>query len=138
MVIKISTKNELTNNLNNDKVNIIMFSASWCGPCKKIRPLYMKMGNDSTNNNYLYIDIDEMEDNCEYLDKVESVPTFMVFIGNNFVSKLSFNELEGAIKDCEKMRYQMKINDVIINFKKQGLHDNEIKKILMDTVNKKS
>jgi thioredoxin 1 len=142
MDFKISTKNEFTNNLikNNNKINIVMFSASWCGPCKTIRPEYIKMQENDNKHNYLYIDIDEYDDendDCEYIKQVESVPTFMIFIGTDFVSELSFNELNDAIKDCEKMKYQIKINEVVQRLMGQGLNDDEIKKVLINMVNNK-
>ena len=31
---------------NGDKLNLIQFSASWCGPCQQLKPIIEKISND--------------------------------------------------------------------------------------------
>ena len=72
---------ELQSELKNNKNVIALFSASWCGPCKTIKPLYQQYSQDSkyVNIQFLYIDIDDADDLCN-LYKIKSVPTFILFI----------------------------------------------------------
>ena len=59
------------------------FTASWCGPCKRIKPLIEKIsdGADETKLEVYMIDIDENEELSEEL-KIRSVPTFYLFHKN--------------------------------------------------------
>jgi len=65
-----------------DKKCLILFyfTASWCGPCQKIKPLIQKMSEGLDNNKVeIYmIDIDENDELALEL-KVKSVPTFYLF-----------------------------------------------------------
>ena len=76
---------EINNNdisvLKNKKFLILFyFTASWCGPCQKIKPLIQKMSEGLDNNKVeIYmIDIDENDELALEL-KVKSVPTFYLF-----------------------------------------------------------
>ena len=59
---------------------IFYFTASWCGPCQKIKPLIQKMSEGLDNNKVeIYmVDIDENDELALEL-KVKSVPTFYLF-----------------------------------------------------------
>lgn len=54
------------------------FEASWCGPCKALKPVFENVSKKFGNNvNFSYIDIDEQfEIAQEYF--VRSVPTVIV------------------------------------------------------------
>ena len=66
-------------NENKNKHIIIKVGASWCGPCKKMKPVFnnllcdliKKKGNE--NIIYLELDIDKDKDCCNYL-RVKGVP----------------------------------------------------------------
>ncbi|CAI5442271.1 unnamed protein product [Caenorhabditis angaria] len=65
---------------NVDKVVILDFYATWCGPCKAIAPMYKKLSIEYPNIVFLKIDVDECEDICTKYD-VKLMPTF-VFLKN--------------------------------------------------------
>lgn len=71
--------NEL--NLTNDKLNILYFSAVWCGPCKVLKPVMEEISKELTDSvDIYYIDINENTSLAgEY--SVMSIPT-LVFIKN--------------------------------------------------------
>ena len=56
---------------------LFYFTASWCGPCQKIKPLLEKIseGADPSKLEIYMIDIDE-NDNIASEFKIRSVPTF--------------------------------------------------------------
>ena len=62
---------------------IIKFGADWCGPCKKIAPLYKEFINVSAENIlFADIDVDENLDLYMALKKhkmVQSIPVFLAF-----------------------------------------------------------
>ena len=80
------------------------FTASWCGPCKRIKPLIKKIsdGADETKLEVYMIDIDENEELSEEL-KIRSVPTFYLF---------HKNELKGQCggADIKKIQQLLKEN----------------------------
>ena len=43
------------------------FTAKWCGPCQKIKPMIIKLmeGLDSNKIKFYMVDIDENDDLCE-------------------------------------------------------------------------
>ena len=59
---------------------LFYFTASWCGPCQKIKPMIQKLSDGLTTDSLrIYmVDIDENDDLCEKCG-ITSVPTFMLF-----------------------------------------------------------
>ena len=59
---------------------LFYFTAKWCGPCQKIKPLLQKIsdGADSSKLKVYMIDIDENDTLCEKCN-IKSVPTFILF-----------------------------------------------------------
>ena len=69
--------------LENEKsLSLFYFTASWCGPCQKIKPLIEKIseGADSKKLEIYKVDLDE-NDTLALELKVKSVPTFYLFKG---------------------------------------------------------
>lgn len=71
---------------------LFYFTASWCGPCQKIKPLVLKLkeGLESDSIKFYMIDIDENDELCEKCN-VKSVPTFILF-----KDKKEVNQCKGA------------------------------------------
>ena len=63
MAFKDSTDEKFQEQINGSKLNLIQFSASWCGPCQQLKPIIEKISNDMADK------ID-----CYYHD-IESQPT---------------------------------------------------------------
>jgi len=67
---------------------VVKFSAEWCGPCKRIHPVYERLSNSEKYNSvcFLHIDVDEVRDICEKYN-VEAMPTFILFQNGEEVSR---------------------------------------------------
>lgn len=80
---------------------VIDFTATWCGPCKRIAPFYQKLEEQYKNVVFFKIDVDKYEDVAkEY--KVDSMPTFITLLnGKIFKTLMGANEqkLEQLIKE---------------------------------------
>jgi len=90
--------------LEEDKA-IIMFSASWCGPCKMIKIIYDELSNNNNNNNinFYIVDIDDRDTFAKKFN-IRSVPTFITI-----KNKQIFNMSKGAnIKSLENIINELK------------------------------
>ena len=53
MAFKDSTDEKFQDQINGSKLNLIQFSASWCGPCQQLKPIIEKISNEiSTTSGY--------------------------------------------------------------------------------------
>ena len=57
---------------------IYYFTAEWCQPCKKTRPIVEEMNREQTLVHFQIIDIDDNSDLVERFS-VRAVPTFILF-----------------------------------------------------------
>ncbi|CDJ40030.1 thioredoxin [Eimeria tenella] len=57
---------------------IVDFFATWCGPCKMIRPFLEEKSNTMTHINFYGVDVDENPELCER-EKVQAMPTFKLY-----------------------------------------------------------
>ena len=95
-VLTVLTPKLITDILDTPGINIIIikFGASWCGPCKKISPVYKQFiqdinRNNNINNNIVFADIDidtdinnELYSTLKRLKMIKGVPTIMAFYKN--------------------------------------------------------
>ena len=82
------------------KATIVDFTATWCGPCKEIGPVFEEHSKDHTNVQFLKIDVDE-QDEIAADQGVEAMPSFFVYQGGQKVDELvgaSKNDLLALIK----------------------------------------
>ena len=74
------TEDNISDILNQSNYLLFYFTAKWCGPCQKIKPMILKLkeGLKTDKVKFYMIDIDENDDLCEKC-RVTSVPTFILF-----------------------------------------------------------
>lgn len=79
MVYKVQDKDDLGAQMTaaGDKLVIIDFFATWCGPCKRISPLLDELAKEHADDLViLKVDVDELDDLAkEY--KIDIMPTFV-------------------------------------------------------------
>jgi thioredoxin 1 len=78
--MKCITDNDMSVCDDKDCYLLFYFTASWCGPCQKIKPLLEKIseGADPEKLEVYMIDIDE-NDNLASEFKIRSVPSFYLY-----------------------------------------------------------
>lgn len=64
------------------------FSASWCGPCKRVAPLYSKLAAKYPNADFVKLDIDVVKD-VAVAANVVIVPTFQIYKDSKLVDTLA-------------------------------------------------
>eukprot|EP00095_Tigriopus_kingsejongensis_P009072 maker-scaffold742_size103727-snap-gene-0.15 protein:Tk09072 transcript:maker-scaffold742_size103727-snap-gene-0.15-mRNA-1 annotation:"Thioredoxin-2" len=89
MVTQIPDMDELRSQLAaaGDKLVVIDFYATWCGPCKMIAPQIEEMAGSMAEVVFLKVDVDEAEDvAAEY--NVTAMPTFILIKNSEKVDDL--------------------------------------------------
>ena len=66
--------------INQPEYLLFYFTAKWCGPCQRIKPLLQKIseGSDSSVLKVYMIDIDENDEIAKEF-QIRSVPTFYLY-----------------------------------------------------------
>ena len=90
---------ELQQKINNGEKVIVDFHASWCGPCKMMKPTFERISNENTSGVGMFtMDVDANRELAMELG-IRSVPTIKVFNGRNVVSTKVGVLNEGQIKE---------------------------------------
>jgi len=119
-------KNEINNyiTLDNIKVwesfydsdnNIVLyFTASWCGPCKKISPIFNDLADKFHSIKFIKVDVDEMEELAVTMG-VSCMPTFL-FLKNKKIQytlegckEVKLRELVGMFNNSIYMKKEEQI-----------------------------
>ena len=82
MVVKCGSMSDLEAKIAEagDKLVVIDFFATWCGPCKMIAPRIEEWEAEMSNVKFLKVDVDEAEDVAAHY-QISAMPTF-IFIKN--------------------------------------------------------
>lgn len=101
MVHKIG--NEEFNKVKKEGVSIIDFSATWCGPCQMLGPVFEEVSNEFAGTASFYkVDVDE----CRSLSKefsVSSVPTLVVLKnGEQMETQIGFQPKRNLVNLVKK------------------------------------
>jgi len=62
---------------------ILDFFADWCGPCKKLGPIFSELSNQYSNITFIKIDTDSAEELAKHYN-VSALPT-VIYINNGEV-----------------------------------------------------
>ncbi|KAL3639126.1 hypothetical protein CASFOL_017033 [Castilleja foliolosa] len=69
------------------KLVVVDFTASWCGPCRFIAPVFAEIAKKTTHVIFVKVDVDELEAVAkEYA--VEAMPTFLFIKEGKEVDRL--------------------------------------------------
>ncbi|CDF90434.1 probable Thioredoxin-1 [Zygosaccharomyces bailii] len=70
-----------------DKLVVVDFFATWCGPCKMISPMVEKFSNEYTQADFYKVDVDQVPEAAQK-NEVSAMPTFILFKNGNAVAKV--------------------------------------------------
>ena len=73
---------------NSNKLVVVDWFATWCGPCRAIAPLYEQLSEENRNVVFVGADIEEMPDASAQAG-VQAVPCFHFIKGNELVAVLT-------------------------------------------------
>ncbi|XP_031707349.1 thioredoxin b [Anarrhichthys ocellatus] len=88
-----------------DKLVVVDFTATWCGPCKMIAPKFHALVSKPENKNVVFmkVDVDEADDVSREC-KVTSMPTFHFYKNGKKVDEFSGANVEKLHATLEKWR----------------------------------
>ena len=91
--------------INKDKLTIIDFSATWCMPCRMLKPILERVAEKHTDVAFFNSDIDENEAIAKRY-RVFSVPTVIAFRAGEKVNSLvglnPFEVIDDFVTKCKK------------------------------------
>jgi len=70
-----------------DKLIVIDFHATWCGPCKMIAPVFKELSESIADVMFVKVDVDENPDTAAKYS-VSAMPTFIFIKGGEVVERL--------------------------------------------------
>jgi thioredoxin 1 len=107
-IIYVKTEEEFNKLKDIDKLILIKFGASWCGPCKQVKPHLEKIAESESNLIIVDIDVEETSEwEWNYDDlgskpsEVETLPTFRFIKYGVQVEEYSGSKMD-KIKDMIK------------------------------------
>jgi thioredoxin 1 len=69
-------------------IKVIKFSASWCGPCKMLAPIFDQVKSEVSEVSFMDVDVDTNKDiTSKY--SVSSVPTVIIEKNGELVNRFS-------------------------------------------------
>ena len=122
------------NEISKDKKVIIDFFATWCGPCKKIAPEYLKLSEEYKEIEFCKCDVDESSELSEAFN-VNALPTFIFLLNGkviNTVEGSDINELKKSTNELNNLTVNTSIDNVD---KDSNNQEKEEIKLCNDTIN---
>jgi thioredoxin 1 len=102
-VINLSTQDAVEKFTVMNSKSILYFTATWCPPCRQIKPIYESLAKDSEGIAFGKVDVDDNADAAaEYA--ISAVPTFVGLDGEHIVARFSgadVAQLETLVKTLQ-------------------------------------
>ena len=102
--MEIINEQEFDRLIKNENLTIVDFSATWCMPCRMLKPIMERVEQKLTDVKFYNIDIDQ----CEEVSKryrIFSVPTLLAFKEGKVIDSLvglnTFDEVMEFVRTCE-------------------------------------
>ena len=73
-----------------DKLVVVDFTATWCGPCQRIAPAFAAMADEMPNVVFIKVDVDENDETAAACG-ISAMPTFQFYKGG-----AKADEMQGA------------------------------------------
>ena len=86
-----------------DKLVVVDFTATWCGPCQRIAPVFVKLSEEMTDVTFVKVDVDDNEETAGACG-IQAMPTFQFYKKGEKV-----HEFSGASEE--------KVREAIAKFK---------------------
>jgi len=102
-VINLSDQDAVDKFRQTNTKSLLYYTATWCGPCKQIKPIYEDMAKKYTQVAFGKVDVDDNPD-AAIEAQISAVPTFIAYVGEEPVSRFSgadTSQLKQVAEDLE-------------------------------------
>lgn len=79
-------------------INAFYFTADWCGPCKKVRPIVEDINRESPSLKFQIIDADTSIDLIKKFE-IKSVPTFILIKDGEVINRLTGAQTKETLEE---------------------------------------
>ncbi|CAH8277586.1 unnamed protein product [Arabidopsis lyrata] len=86
-----------------NKLLVVDFSASWCGPCRMIEPAIHAMANKFSDVDFVKLDVDELPDVAKEFN-VTAMPTFVLVKRGKEIERIIGAKKDELEKKVSKLR----------------------------------
>lgn len=112
-------------------VSLVDFSATWCGPCKRVEPVFKDLAKENPNIKFIHIDIDEAaETMANELSNVTGVPHFELYHNGEKLSQFAGANLVRIKESVETLKLKLeppKVQENKVEEKKEEKKEEEAK-----------
>ena len=93
---------DFENKIKNENISVIQFSASWCSPCRALKPILDKLSDSEEYKdkaNFYYADIEEGGINTGSVLGIRGVPTTILFRKGTEIRRLVGGVSEAKVRE---------------------------------------
>ncbi|SCU91362.1 LADA_0F09494g1_1 [Lachancea dasiensis] len=87
MVTQLASAADFDKAIQADKLVVVDFFATWCGPCKMIAPMLEKFAAEYSSADFYKLDVDEVPEVAQKTE-VSAMPTIVLFKAGQVVDKV--------------------------------------------------
>ena len=77
---------------------VFYFTADWCQPCKKVRPIVEELNRETSDVTFQIIDVD-MENDLVKTFQITSVPTFILFEDQEQINRMTGSQTREKLNE---------------------------------------
>ena len=96
MLVELN-EDTLENTVQNNAKVVVLFSASWCGNCRVMKPKFKKLASENENITFVIIDA-ELNPISRKMANVSNLPTFATFVDGKLLNETQTNKAEVLIE----------------------------------------
>ncbi len=87
------TQDNLQEIIDNNKIVVVQYSATWCGNCRIMKPKVKKLASELEDITFVIVDAEKFPESRK-LATVDNLPTFATFKDGTFVSQTQTNKFD--------------------------------------------
>ena len=80
---------------------VYYFTADWCGPCKKVRPIVEELSRDQSEVKFQIIDVDSEGEFARNFE-VRSIPTFILIEDGKQINRITGAQTKSDLEEFIK------------------------------------
>lgn len=92
-MIEELVQDNLVDVLKNHQKVVVLFSATWCGNCKIMKPKFKKLASENESLKFIIVDAEQFPESRK-LANVNNLPTFASFNNSVLINQVQTNKIE--------------------------------------------